>query len=277
MNAFVNEGKMNTNRTLGTLYFCVILVLVCGLPDSYADQQEKGPVIMQKAVQPVGSSSINIAEDDSYLEEWSGNETSEDLSDPLEPVNRVFYHFNDKLYFWGIKPVCKAYNKVLPEVVRTGLKNFVSNVYTPVRATNCLLQGKFAGFWKEIARFIINTTSGYLGFRDAAFHNYKIEKSKEDFGQTLAVYGLGNGPYLVIPFIGPSTVRDGIGFAADGYMNPPNYFLNFLEIMGKSAGETVNDVSLRLGEYENFKETAIDPYVSMRQAYYQYRQKEINK
>ncbi|RUM91668.1 MAG: VacJ family lipoprotein [Thermodesulfatator sp.] len=222
-------------------------------------------------------SSLNMEEDESYLEEWTGESGVSDLSDPLEPVNRVFYHFNDKLYFWGIKPVCKVYNKVFPEPVRRGFKNFFSNVYTPVRAANCLLQGKVAGFWKEIARFIINTTSGYLGFRDAAFQNYRVEKSNEDFGQTLAVYGLGNGPYLVIPFIGPTTLRDGAGIAADGYLNPPNYFLSFYEIMGKSAGEKVNDVSLRLGEYESFKETAIDPYVSIRQAYYQYRQKQIAK
>ncbi len=253
------------------IFMAVVFFSGIGFSNLYADEADGEHITGKTGVQ-----ALNM-EDDDYLEEYTGETGTSDLSDPLEPVNRVFYHFNDKLYFWGIKPVCRVYNKVLPEPARRGLKNFFSNIYTPVRAANCLLQGKFAGFWKEIARFIINTTSGYLGFTDAAYHNYKVEKSTEDFGQTLAVYGLGNGPYLVIPFIGPTTVRDGVGLAADGYMNPPNYFLGFWEILGKSAGEKVNEVSLRLGEYESFKETAIDPYVAIRQAYYQYRQKQVNK
>ncbi len=267
---------MKKYRLLSVFILSVVLFAWAGSATLYAAGQEMDSSTVHSA-NKADDQALNMEEDDSYLEEWTGEAGTSDLSDPFEPVNRVFYHFNDKLYFWGIKPVCKVYNKVLPEPARRGLKNFFSNVYTPVRAANCLLQGKFAGFWKEIARFIINTTSGYLGFRDAAFHNYKVEKSTEDFGQTLAVYGLGNGPYLVIPFIGPTTVRDGVGMAADGYMNPPNYFLSFWEIVGKSAGEKVNEVSLRLGEYESFKETAIDPYVSIRQAYYQYRQKQIKK
>ncbi len=212
-----------------------------------------------------------------YLSEGAGQQGTEDISDPLEPVNRVFYHFNDKLYFWFIKPVCKGYNKIVPAVARRGIRAFFSNVYTPVRAANCLLQGKITGFWKEIARFIINTTAGGLGFRDAAFEDYNVSKSNEDFGQTLGFYGLGFGPYLVIPFIGPSSLRDAAGSAADSFMYPPNYFMNIWENMGRSAYRKVNDVSLRLGEYENFKETAIDPYVSIRQAYYQYRLKQVKK
>ena len=254
--------KKNANIPFFVCFVIMIAFMPAGLclasraDDSYIEQIDQG---------------------DDYLSEWSEGTATEDLSDPLEPVNRVFYHFNDKLYFWAVKPVAKTYSKLVPEPARRGLRAFVSNVYTPVRATNCLLQGKFAAFWREVARFIINTTSGCLGFRDAAFEDYHVKKSKEDFGQTMAVYGLGFGPYIVIPFIGPSSVRDGIGLAADGYMYPPNYFMNMWQIAGRSTGETVNDMSLRIGEYESFKETAIDPYVSMRQAYYEYRKKQISK
>ncbi|NPA95023.1 MAG: VacJ family lipoprotein [Thermodesulfobacteria bacterium] len=211
-----------------------------------------------------------------YLSEDT-SDGSEDISDPLEPVNRVFYHFNDKLYFWVLKPVCKGYSKVVPEPARKGIRSFFSNIYTPVRAANCLLQGKFTGFWREIARFIINTTAGGLGFRDAAEEDYHVAKSSEDFGQTLGVYGLGFGPYLVIPFIGPSSVRDAVGSAADSFMYPPNYMMNTWESMGRSAFRKINDISLRLGEYESFKEMAIDPYIAIRQAYFQYRIKQIKK
>ncbi len=232
--------------------------------------------------QAVTSSKHESTDNEDWIlgEDYLSEETEEgveDLSDPLEPVNRIFYRFNDRLYFWFIKPVCKGYNKVVPEVARRGIRSFFSNVYTPVRAANCLLQGKLGGFWREIARFIINTTAGGLGFRDAAFEDYHVEKSAEDFGQTLGFYGIGFGPYLVIPFVGPSSLRDAAGSAADSFMYPPNYYMNMWESMGRSAYRKINDVSLRLGEYESFKETAIDPYVSIRQAYYQYRLKQLKK
>lgn len=216
--------------------------------------------------------------EEEYLEEdVSDEEMEEDISDPIEPVNRLFFKFNDNLYFKVVKPFCKVYNKVVPETARRGIRSFFSHVYTPVRAANCLLQGKVDGFVREVARFIINTTAGGLGFRDAAFEDYKVKKSAEDFGQTLGFYGLGAGPYLVIPFIGPSSLRDAVGTAADSFMYPPNYYLDGWTTTGLTTYRRVNDVSLRLGEYEAFKETAIDPYVSIRQAYYQYRKKQIEK
>lgn len=212
-----------------------------------------------------------------FYEDMGEIEEEQDISDPFEPVNRVFFQFNDRLYFWGVKPLCKAYNKVMPERARRGIKSFFSYVNTPVRAANCILQGKFKGFVREVARFIINTTAGCLGFRDAAFEDYHIEKNQEDFGQTLGFYGIGFGPYLVIPLIGPSSIRDGVGRFADAFAYVPNYYMDFWASSGRSAFEVVNEVSLELGEYESFKETAIDPYVSIRQAYYQYRKKQVEK
>ena len=215
--------------------------------------------------------------DEEYLDEDISEGEMSDISDPIEPINRFFFKFNDNLYFKVIKPFCKVYNKIVPETARRGIRSFFSHVYTPVRAANCLLQGKIDGFVREVARFIINTTAGGLGFRDAAFEDYHVEKSGEDFGQTLGVYGLGAGMYLVIPFLGPSSLRDAVGTAADSFMYPPNYYLDGWTSTGLTVYKRINDVSLRLGEYESFKETAIDPYVSVRQAYYQYRKKQIAK
>ncbi len=252
--------------------FFALLLLNLSPPEVHASNGNQAAL---KSAQDTQNNEDWIMGED-YLSEET-EEGAEDISDPLEPVNRVFYHFNDKLYFWFIKPVCKGYNKVVPEPARRGIRAFFSNVYTPVRAANCLLQGKIVGFWKEVARFIINTTAGGLGFRDAALEDYNVSKSTEDFGQTLGFYGIGFGPYLMIPFIGPSSLRDAAGSAADSFMYPPNYYMNTWESMGRTAYRKINDVSLRLGEYENFKETAIDPYVSIRQAYYQYRLKQIKK
>ncbi len=271
---YKDDQMKKTNELTLTLAFITFFLLLI----AFSGPQPACAADNQAAVKSDTNTSENedwiLGED--YLSE-EAEESNEDISDPLEPVNRVFYHFNDKLYFWVLKPVCKGYNKVMPETARKGIRSFFSNLYTPVRAANCLLQGKITGFWREIARFIINTTAGGLGFRDAALEDYNVPKSSEDFGQTLGVYGLGFGPYLVIPFIGPSSVRDAAGSAADSFMYPPNYFMNMWESMGRSAYRKINDVSLRLGEYESFKETAIDPYVAIREAYYQYRLKQLKK
>jgi len=215
--------------------------------------------------------------DDDEYDEWDEEDEGELISDPIEPVNRFFFQFNDKMYFWVLKPVAQGYSKVMPEPARKGIKNFFSHIYTPVRMANCMLQLDAPGFFQELARFIINTTAGCLGFRDAAFKDYHVKKNDTDFGQTLAVWGTGNGFYLVLPFFGPSSVRDGIGLGVDHYLSPWTYMLDRWELTGATVGEKVNATSLRIGEYEDFKASALDPYISLRQAYVSYRNKLISE
>ena len=194
------------------------------------------------------------------------------ISDPLEPLNRAFFVFNDKLYFWVLNPVSSGYAKVLPQPARRGVNNFFSNVATPVRLVNCVLQAKFKGAWVELERFAINTTVGVAGFGDPARNWWDIAKGNEDLGQTLGCYGLGPSIYINWPILGPSCVRDTVGYVGDLFLDPVNYLVpNFACNAGVKAYDTVNDTSLRPGDYEDFKKAALDPYVALRDAYYQYR------
>ncbi len=199
------------------------------------------------------------------------------VSDPLEPVNRLFFHFNDTLYFWVLKPVSKGYSFIVPQSARRGVKNFFSNLATPVRLVNCLLQAEWEDSRVELKRFAINTTVGVAGLGDPARTRWDLEKRTEDFGQTLGRYGLGTSVYINWPVLGPSNVRDTVGYVGDLFLDPIHYLVpDFWHHMAIRSYETVNGTSLRIGDYEDFKEAAIDPYVSMRDAYYQYRFNQVN-
>jgi len=217
---------------------------------------------------------LDESEDSAENEGGGGQETG--IADPFAPINRAVFHFNDKLYFWLLKPVAKGYKAVIPQPVRTGVKNFFHNLGTPVRLVNCILQGKTESTGKELSRFIVNTTIGFLGFGDPAKSKFKIDPADEDFGQTLAFYGVGDGFYIVWPFLGPSTLRDTAGMGADYFLDPLYYSeLTLLESAGLSACDKVNALSFRIGDYEALKEAAFDPYDSFRNFYLQYRQKKI--
>jgi len=213
-----------------------------------------------------------------FEEEPNGSEApvTTSVRDPLEPVNRVFFNFNDKLYFWVLKPVSTGYAAVMPEDVRIVFRNAFNNLLSPIRVVNNILQGKLWEGGIELTRFVINSTFGIAGLTDTAGKDFGLEQREEDLGQTLAVYGAGDGFFICWPFLGPSNVRDTFGLIGDGFLNPINYAGGSVySVLGIRAGEKINDTSLRLGDYERFKEAAIDPYISMRQAYQQYRENQI--
>ena len=199
------------------------------------------------------------------------------VADPLEPFNRTMYRLNDRLYFWVVKPVSTTYPDVVPEPARIGIRNFFSNITAPVRFVNCLLQGKSEGAGTEFHRFSINTTLGILGFGDPALDQYGLEPVREDLGQTLAVYGFDDGFYLVLPLLGPSTARDSVGKIGDWFLNPISHVDSTEAAIGISAVRYTNESSFYIGEYESFKSMTIEPYVGMRDAYIQYRHKQIQE
>lgn len=227
------------------------------------------------------------ADDDEEDEEYLEEEEMETLADPLKPFNRVMFDFNDKLYFYLLKPVAQVYEAVLPEPVRLSIRNFVSNITTPVRLLNCILQGKVEKAGIEFSRFMVNTVAGGLGFFDLAKKYNNLEKQDEDFGQTLGFYGMKEGFYIVWPFFGPSTVRDTLGSVGDFFSDPfvyvnPTTDIGIAKInsdihSGITTTQRVNETSLTLGTYEEFKESSIDPYVSMRSAYFEMRRKKIKE
>jgi phospholipid-binding lipoprotein MlaA len=199
------------------------------------------------------------------------------IADPLESVNRAVFHFNDKLYFWLLKPVARGYAAILPEDVRISVRNFFSNVSTPVRLVNNLLQLKIKGAGNELLRFGVNSTMGMLGLYDVAKNEMGISMNDEDFGQTLGVWGLGPGIFINWPIIGPSSLRDSAGYAGDYFLDPVNYLNPIIDRMAVKAGDGINRTSLSLGDYEGIKKDAIDPYNAVKDIYYQYRQGKIDR
>lgn len=220
-------------------------------------------------------------------EEWAKEECADEetgivadngkIADPLEPMNRMFFVFNDKMYFWVLKPVARTYAYFLPEDLRDCIRNAVRNLLMPVRLTNNLLQGKVKNGGIEVARFVINSTLGVYGLADPAKNEFGLEAKDEDFGQTLGRYGVGGVVYFCWPVFGPSNVRDTIGRFGDGFLNPLSYLLPFDESAGIASqiGLRINDTSLALGTYEHFKESSFDPYIAVRDAYKQHRDSKI--
>lgn len=201
------------------------------------------------------------------------------MPDPLQRMNRGIFAFNDKVYFWVLKPAARGWGFVLPKKVRISVKNFFTNLYAPVRILNCGLQCDGKGALTETKRFAINTTIGLVGFFDPATSKFNLEMRDEDFGQTLGCHK-GPGFYLDVPFLGPSSLRDGVGTIVDWCIVPSLYVLIYTPwyyTAGANALEIVNRTSLRIGEYEDLKKAALDPYVSVRDAYHQYREGLIKK
>ncbi len=203
------------------------------------------------------------------------------VKDPLRRYNRAIFGFNDKLYFYVMKPMYKGYNKVVPEKARIGVRHFFSNIRTPIRFFNCLFQGKFKGAGTELLRLTINSTIGVGGFSDPAKKHFHLEKQDEDFGQTLGKYGMGSNYFIEWPFLGPSNARDTVGFIGDIALDPLTLLTFFVSPVASTAArsyDTFNEVSIDKGEaYENIVEPAIDPYIALQDAYTQNRVKKIKE
>ncbi len=198
------------------------------------------------------------------------------IADPLEPLNRLVFAFNDRLYFLVLKPVAKGYSAVFPEDIRMAIRNFFHNITTPVRVVNNLLQGKIKNAGIELARFCLNSTGGVFGLADFAGKELGLKVPDEDLGQTLGRYGIGHGIYIVWPVLGPSSLRDSIGLAGDLFLDPINY-LEFQRSLTVQSYRFVNNTSLHIGDYEDLKAAALDPYIALQDAYIQYRKKETEK
>lgn len=209
----------------------------------------------------------DFAEFDEFDDEFSDAKYDEAIHDPLVGLNRVMFVVNDKLYFWVMNPLATSYKKITPDVFRIGVRNFFDNAAFPIRLVNNTLQFKFRRAGTEISRFGINTTIGILGFHDVATKRYSLVPFNEDFGQTLGHYGFWEGFPLTLPVFGPSNVRDLLGLVPDYFLNPATYIDPSYASTAVKVYDTTNRLSLRLGQYENLKKDAIDPYTFFRNAY----------
>lgn len=271
------------------LFSIVLLFSTTGCSTSSQNVTLESPKKQSTLVINTNSTDIHVDEnstiEDEFDDEFDSGE-EEEIIDPLSGYNRIMTSFNDGLFLYVLTPVAEAYNTVLPNTVRLGLSHFVHNLQFPIRFTNNLLQGKFVNASDELGRFLVNSTVGVVGLFDPANEYLHISAHNEDFGQTLGFYGVGAGFHIVLPLLGPSNVRDLLGFTVDGYTSPLIYQTsltkyrlpsNTLESMGIYGLKTINKASLNLGAYESLKKDAIDLYPFLRDIYEQKRHSEIEE
>lgn len=203
----------------------------------------------------------------------AASSTGEDFEDdPLEGFNEKMFWFNrEVLDRYLLKPLATGWDFILPDPVQRGVHNFFDNLAVVRRVVNNSLQLKLTGAGTELARFGINSTIGFVGFFDVAKDAFGIEQRDEDTGQTFGVWGMGPGPYLVLPFLPPLTIRDGIGYAFDAAMTPYTYFIPWWGTVVGTATSAVNERSLNLDRFERVAESTVDLYGAVRNGYLQRR------
>jgi phospholipid-binding lipoprotein MlaA len=201
-------------------------------------------------------------------------ETQRDPEDPLGPYNRAMYKFNTDFDNAFLKPIAKGYKWVTPAVAREGVTNFFNNIADVTSAANNLFQFKLSRFGSDVGRVAVNSTVGVGGLVDVAT-NMGLPSYKEDFGQTLGYWGAVKSPYLVLPLLGPSTVRDALGRGVDTFTNPTFYINDGAVTWGLFGLQAVNTRADLLTATKILQEAAIDPYTFVRDAYLQRRLYEI--
>src|SRR5262249_32408139 len=197
-----------------------------------------------------------------------------DSRDRWERMNRTTFKVNPALDHAIARPIARTYEKITPRPVRTGVSNFMDNLFYPVTLANDLLQLKFKPFAQDIGRLVMNTTVGVGGVFDPATQ-VGLAKNNRDLGQTFGHYGAGAGPYLVIPILGPSDVRDGIGKLGDAWMSPLSY-VNNSYIRYPIYGVYLVDTRYRLLPQDKLLDEAYDPYTLLKNAYLQRRQFQVS-
>jgi len=194
----------------------------------------------------------------------------ETIADPSQSYNRAIYKFNDKAYFYFLRPVARGYKAVLPEKARVSVRNLFSNTGMPVRFLNCVLQLKLRDSAIELTRFVINSTWGVGGLFNPAKSCLHLKKHDEDFGQTLGFYGLKEGFFINWPLLGPSSLRDSIGAFVD-CLSDPLFYVDPVLRTKVGTVDKINKTSLSLGSYEELKRSSVDPYLALRNNYFQHR------
>lgn len=207
--------------------------------------------------------------------EEAGNDDDAAIADPWEGMNRPIFRFNDALDRWFLEPVAKGWDYAVPDPIEKAIRRFYGNLGFPVVFVNDLLQGKPLAAGQDAARFVINTTSGVLGFFDPAT-DIGLPAHNEDFGQTLGVWGVPSGPYLVLPLLGPSSPRDTGGLAVDSATRLVySWWLPFVANASLYSVNVVNRRSAAIETIEEERKSALDFYAAVRNAWVQYRENQV--
>ena len=261
----------------------------------YDVSQSKTPKEAEALTGPLKSGGDTTQKQPDDFDPFATKDQTVEEYDPWEKFNVLAFEFNYKFDKYLLKPVAKGYNYIMPDPVQIGIANFFQNIRFVPRMLNNVFQAKFKGAGIEGSRFLINSTLGIGGFFDPAKKWFNLETPVEDTGQTLGSYGVKPGPYLVVPLVGVFTVRDGLGYIADIFLDPFNWFvlpiiklngapklvthddtITFAQ-MGMRAGIIINERSLNLEKFQGVEESTLDLYAAVRNAYLQQRARLIRE
>jgi len=291
-------GLMMLSRLLAFSLLSFVIVLASGCAGKTGTAQPRGlsdtTPVAGKASAPAPLPPPGTQSDEPFDPFAKTGEATGEEYDPWEPMNTGIFEFNRQMDHYVLKPVAKGYNFIMPDLAQVGVSNFFYNIRFGPRFLNNLFQGKVKGAGIELGRFLINTTVGIAGFIDVA-KKFDLVTPEEDLGQTLGFYGVKPGPYLVLPFLPPFTVRDLVGYIGDVFLNPINWLVvpiievnhvpsvidhedrtttSFIQ-MGSRVGEVINDRSRNLEKFQGVEEATLDLYTAVRNAYLQKRSQAI--
>ncbi len=257
--------------------------------------QATGGIVQGETARQEAGDEFGDEFEDEFSEYYEAEEQAlaSSVADPLEGFNRAMFWFNDYFYFYAARPVARTWGAVLPQPLRQGISNAFYNLRFPIRFVNSLLQGKPGRAGQETGRFLLNSTFGLGGLVNVA-KGVDLDPPEEDLGQTLGVWGIGHGIYLYLPFLGPSSTRDLVGDTGDYFMDPLTWlFWDFSNEdrqlkdwtdserlwipLAIRAGENINELSFRIGDYEALKKASLDPYAAIRDIYIQARQNQVKE
>jgi phospholipid-binding lipoprotein MlaA len=261
-------------------YFTLMGSVLAATSPAVGESQNVAAAVSTGAQDGTSADDFDADFDADFADDFDNSSTTPErlIADPLEPFNRGVFWVNDKLYFYFFKPVARGYRLILPRPARVSVSNFFSNLATPIRAGNALLQLKFRSFGTELYRFVINTTFGIGGLFDPAANIGGVRKTPKDFGQTLGYYHVGPGFYLVLPIVGPSSLRDATGAFVDSFADPLRRAnLNTRDYLAIKFLDAENRLSLDQDTYEGIVSDSLDPYLFIRSAYAQLRQAQISQ
>jgi phospholipid-binding lipoprotein MlaA len=287
-------------RLLAFSLLGVAMVLAVGCAGKTGKAQPQA-LSSERPVEDQTSPSAPLLQKDAVINELLDpfakvDEGDGDEYDPWEPMNTNIFEFNRQVDRFVLKPVAKGYNFVMPDLVQVGISNIFYNLRFAPRFLNNVFQGKVKGAGIEAGRFLVNSTVGLAGFFDVAKH-VNLVTPEEDLGQTLGFYGVKPGPYLMLPFLQPFTVRDFVGYVGDVFLNPINWLVvPIIEVegvpslidhedrmtssiiqLGARVGEIVNERSRNLETYQGVEEATLDLYTAVRNAYLQKRAQAIRE
>tara|TARA_B100000315_G_scaffold43510_1_gene38411 strand:- start:457 stop:1317 length:861 start_codon:yes stop_codon:yes gene_type:complete len=244
------------------------------IPVELSEVDKHKPNISMEVVgtpEDLGEQEANEEFEDDVFDEDGGAE-DEAIYDPIEPLNRLVWSFNEKLYDNVMDPVARGYSKVLPEPLRIVIKNFFSNLTEPISLISSAAQNNKEKVDRSIGRFLINSTLGIGGLFDPAGKIFNIKKANEDIDQALGYHNVPTGAYIMLPIFGPTTTRGIVGKISQAFLSPEFIFgIDILTATGVRSEEMVNEISLNLGQKEELDSFALDPYTSVKDFYIQRR------